>query len=797
MFNQTRLSPTRLAIVALFLLLPVLAYPELIFQQRTLYRTDLSWIHYPRHIFAAAEWLAGRIPLWDPYQHNGMPILADSQVGVLYPFSLLFLSPAAPSLELTAFILLHYSLAALFTFMLAKTLGLADAAATVAGLTFGMGGVLMAQVTNLNIMTGAVWLPLILWAVIQATRTRRWSVALLAGLPLALQIFTAQPQVVFYSISAMLGYGLYRAVADAVQPAARKRWQTAAHTLLLAAAAVVAGLLLSAPQWLATLELQQLSVRSAERGLEFLTKNSLPPALLLNLLLPGAFGNTVTGFAAGDPFQEDFIYLGFIPLLLVFFSLPQRRQRDFPFFALLAVAGLLLALGGNTPLYQAVVQHLPGFSLFRIPARWLMVLNLGLAILAAYGMQTLLTGGLSRRQGMTALAGGTAVLLLVGASWAMRDALNGWAGLHWDGSRQQLLAGYFEHSFAPNPAYAGLLWPPLLRVPTVLLALNITLTLALFATYALQKISPQTFGWLAVALLSLDLALAGGTTINPTQPAEWWQQRSGGADYVLQNLAQGRVFPVGMGSEEAAVSQLGQYFPSVYRVRSAGGHGSSLMLARTLTFLTEAHPVQAVQTLGVRYLLTEGYMGADAAATFPIVFADDRSLVHENPTPLPRAYMVQQAVVANSAAEALAYFTDTALNPATTVVLEGAPPPLPAGSTAPPASVNIRHETPQHIQIEVSSQSDGYLVLLDTFYPGWRATLNGQPAEIYRANYVSRAVYVPAGSYTVEFMYQPQPFWLGVGLAGITLAIIAGLLLVRKHRPAAPDIQPPANAENS
>ena len=111
-------------ILALFLVLPFLAFLEIIFGRQSLYWTDLSWIHFPRHIFAAEEWLAGRIPLWDPYEDTGLPLLAETQIGVLYPLSLLFLSSLWPSLELSLFILVHFSLAALFTFILARSLGL-------------------------------------------------------------------------------------------------------------------------------------------------------------------------------------------------------------------------------------------------------------------------------------------------------------------------------------------------------------------------------------------------------------------------------------------------------------------------------------------------------------------------------------------------------------------------------------------------------------------------------------------------------------------------------------------------
>ena len=183
--------------LALFVSLPLLAFPEIIFGGQTLYRDDISGIHYPYHLFAASEWLAGRVPLWNPYNFLGVSALAECQVGVLYPASLLFLSPLPASLNLSLFILLHFTLAAVFTCALARCLGLGWPAATLAGLSFGMGGVLMAQVTNLNIMTGAAWLPLILCVCILVTRRRSWALAMLAGIPLALQILTTQPQIVF------------------------------------------------------------------------------------------------------------------------------------------------------------------------------------------------------------------------------------------------------------------------------------------------------------------------------------------------------------------------------------------------------------------------------------------------------------------------------------------------------------------------------------------------------------------------------------------------------------------------
>ncbi|MBE7553590.1 MAG: hypothetical protein HS126_21170 [Anaerolineales bacterium] len=776
--------------LSLYLILPFLAFPEIIFGGQTLYRTDISWIHYPGHIFMANEWLAGRVPLWDPYRQAGMPMLAEPQIGVLYPLRALFLSPLSPSLELSLFILLHFPLAALFTYILARSLRLSQGAATLSGLVFGFGGFLMAQVSNVNIMTGAVWLPLALYAVIQATRQRSWLAALLAGLPLALQTLTAHSQIIFYTLVTVAGYGLYRLAVDflAGPPPRRRNLRYALQTGLLVVAAIVTGMLLAAPQLLPSSELLQFTLRSQARGLELLTENSLHPLMWLNLLLPSAFGNNVIGFKGGDPFQEVFTYVGFMPLLLAAIGLRAWRRPDQPFFILLLVSAGVLALGDHTPLYRYVIQYLPGFDLFRIPARWLMVVTLALAVLAGFGLDLLLEKGLSRRALAILLGGG----LLLGLGLIL---IGGFSGdlLNWssqlDGSYGQLTSAFLSKALTPNPIYQERLllrWAFGLNTPAFLLLANLVAASVLLWLWTTRRISEPTFTDLILLAASLDLLLAGGTAINPVRPEERWQALSGGARYVLEHVGAARVFPLGVSGEDEATRNLGQYFPSAYRVHSASGYSSPLKLARYENFLDEADPVQAIQVLAVRYLLTEGQMGADVAATYPLVYNDAHSYVYENKEPLPRAFVVHAAVLAASPAEALAYFQRRTLDPRQTVVLESkpeeTPPTLPPLTTLAASAAEIVAENPQQLEIEASLSADGYLVLLDTFFPGWEATVDGQPTPIYRADYLGRAVFVPAGEHTIHFEYRPWSFQVGMGLALIMLIAMVGVSYKDKIR---------------
>ncbi|HMR62880.1 MAG TPA: hypothetical protein PKE64_02615, partial [Anaerolineae bacterium] len=88
--TKSLLRQPQVWIVALFLTLPFLAFPEIIWGERTLYWSDLTWMHYPRRIFAAQEWLAGRVPPWGPHPPNALPLFAPSPAGGPFPPRTLF-----------------------------------------------------------------------------------------------------------------------------------------------------------------------------------------------------------------------------------------------------------------------------------------------------------------------------------------------------------------------------------------------------------------------------------------------------------------------------------------------------------------------------------------------------------------------------------------------------------------------------------------------------------------------------------------------------------------------------------
>ncbi|MBI1298105.1 YfhO family protein [bacterium] len=153
--------------------------------------------------------------------------------------------------------------------------------------------------------------------------------------------------------------------------------------LLIYALGVVLGVLLSAAQLLPTLELSDLGLRSGGLTYWDATSFSLQPLNLLWTLLP-SYGLVDLSMVFGVAFTEFVGYVGTIPLLLALVGLWRSRgQRAWWFGVTFVVLGLFLALGRWNPLYYVLFQLVPGFDLFRTPARWLMLYTLGMAVLAA------------------------------------------------------------------------------------------------------------------------------------------------------------------------------------------------------------------------------------------------------------------------------------------------------------------------------------------------------------------------------------------------------------------------------
>ncbi len=396
-------------LIALALLaLSAWAFRHTALTNKVLARGDAFTYFTPYWAYRAEALRAGRLPLWNPYLFLGVPFLANPQAAVLYPlhWPLIWLRPER---ALIWSLVLHTWLAGCFAYALARHLGVGQMGALAAAIGYAMGGHMVGHTGQVNQVNVLTWFPLALLLLDRAVgRAPAEAVApsplrarlnALAGLSLvlALQLLAGHTQATYISTA---GLGVYL-VAGPLWEAVRRRLSTRflvhrlAARLGALAVAVMLALVIAAAQILPTLELTRLSIRSGGLGYLEAAAFSLKPSLLLLTLLPPYAAAPEAAFDT-PVFAEYLAYLGISGLMLAALGalspLPRHRSLRTPMMAL-AAGGLLLALGGYTPLYALLYKAIPGFGLFRVPPRWLAWYALAMAVLAGLGLDRLVAPG--------------------------------------------------------------------------------------------------------------------------------------------------------------------------------------------------------------------------------------------------------------------------------------------------------------------------------------------------------------------------------------------------------------------
>ena len=719
--------------------------------------SDFAAQTYPSHRYVSAVLSEGRLPHWAPEIGFGFPLLADIETNVLYPIGLLFSLFVGPNLSFRTLelqVLFHHVIGGLGMSLLLRRVGCQWLGALCGALVFGFSGFLWAHAGHFTIVQSASWIPWVLLGGIALAE--RLSAAALVGtaVALALSILGGHPQMPFYGGVALLvivGAGAWRPAAGRAGP----------RPLRLGMAVAAAGLLalgLTAVQLLPTVVLTRYSPRWLPPP-GFLKAETLPPENLLTLLIPLAYLNTPR-WVSVDEFHG---YVGVLPLVLALWALTNRRDRWTYAFAILAGVGLVAAIGPRP--FHWVAQA----RVFRAAARALLLFDLGIAALAGLGASALLTPdprqSAAERWFRTGLWGAAAVAA-VSAVW-----------LSWRGVPASL-----GRTLSPEFAsyYVGF---------AVLL---VAAALALDGARRWRHKRWLTGGLLVALLVAELLTFPRYIAWNKVPPDGWWPALNR-AGALPRNAGPHRMLNDGLFQRSKTMEAnagliyhvpLTSVYTSLYLSRY-GNFYDTLMadLPRTANL----YDLMAVRWVATRrdlraWIETPDTGDASSSPRGAARFVKTRGGLWEIRDPLPRAYLPTEIRVVGSRQEVLRALP--ALDPRRAVILEepapGCPPrPLPAGA---PGDVRFLLDEPGHTRLQVRTPEAGRaLVVSDTYYPGWHATIDGRPAHIYRANFLFRAVCVPAGEHVVEFAFTPPGFRIGLA---ISILCVAGAALVLVPRGA-------------
>lgn len=784
--------------VAGLLLVVTLAFRREIFLGQVLWIDDLATSFYPVRTYTAQMMRAGRFPLWTPYLWGGFPLFADSISAPLYPLHLLALPITSPLVSFVALHIAYVATAGLFMYGFVRAVGLRSLAAFVAGVTFMLGGFFVSQMNHMNVSAAALWLPLQCWMLELYLRRGRLRDVALGGLAVGFQILAGHIQVLLMSLLALLTYGGLRGLL-APLPEFRLRSGSSLRGALwrilyvgIALACMVGlGLGLAAFQLLPFAELFALSGRVASGwGYRAATELSYPPQAAVNLLFPYFFRLAPTervlsewGWGFFVP-GERYGYVGATGLLLTLaaVALPHTRRRYAVWIALLAAAFLVVAMGHYTPLYR-LVYALPGFHNARVPARFLYVFGFYVALLAGLGIQALVEGiGECRHARSLVWGAALSAPLLVGtvllAHWLVQT------------NRPQVL-NYLQYRFLalrdtvytlPEQLYQYLLAALDLRrfdtaAPLILWGLSAA------GLIGWQRAS-RPRAWLAwLATLAALGSLYGADFYVRLPRAEVESRLQADTAPLVERMAPG--------SLERVYSQFAPLASNAtlpYHLAQAGGYTLVRPVRLVEYFEQSAQNLCRSRLLdlwSVRYLWVDKARAGEllnADCRYRLAYTGEEYDLLENLDPLPRAFLVGRVIAARDPADIVPTLLSPEIDLQRVAITEGLDAALlPAGNIS-AAQVHITRYEDRVVEIETTAEAPALLVLTDTFYPGWRATVDGERSTIYRADYWFRGVLLPAGQHRVRFEYDPLSFRIGVAITLATVLAMMCLLAFRQLR---------------
>lgn len=674
--------------------------------------------------------LGGELPLWNPLLGMGAPLAANYQSALFYPPHWLYFGLAAlgglPLLAWGQALLAaaHLGLAGAGMQRLLRALGVEELGQLVGALAFSLSGYLVARAHFLSMNASLAWLPWILLAVYQLAQAPTRHAALRLAALLALQWLAGHAQVAWYGLLLAGAWLLFLAWSS------KSRWQALAGF----AAAGALALALSAVQLLPTAEYLLQSQRASQVDPALAMTYSLWPWRLLTLLAPRLFGAPATGdFAGYGNFWEDAIYIGMLPLLLAFLALKKAQPRRLAWFFMgVITVSLLLALGSHTPLFPWLFAQAPTFDMFQGPTRFSLWAVLALSLLAGLG-----ASHWRASQGYAPQGRGLYWSRL-GVAAAVAVVLGGMAGV--------LLGN--EAGFAIPASYARA-------------AVWLGLTLLALAVFNLRgwRLTERWRAWLLGLVVTVELLVAGWG-LNPGAPLALYVERPVRSD-VLAQLDGGRVYMPAADERRLKFEHLFRFdtFYSADPLEVRNGLLPNIGLLEGMPSANNFDPL-----LPQRYTQwVEALEAADPDTRADMLRMMSVSLLQQVQ---PDGVVRFESVPALPRAQLYACPPPAELAPLAACPLQG--------------RADITYDGANRVQVHVEVEQGGWLLLADTYYPGWQAYIDGIPADIQPAYGVFRSVQVPTGAHEIEFRYQPLSFM--AGLASSLLAWPLWYLAWRRSR---------------
>lgn len=739
-------------------------------------------LFYPLRKFTIDQMRSGRIPLWNPFVFSGNVHLATYQSSVLYPLNIFYF--ILPTMDAwTVLILLQPILSGWFTYLFLRSLTLSRNASFFGALGFAFSGWMIAMWEEVLVLVHSfLWLPLALYAsnLLWEKKFQRRGILLLI-LALTMSVLAGFLQMSIYVFSAILLWNVYRwfTYKDNIH-----RNKIAFHV----GVCIVLSTFLSAIQWVPALEAYVLSARGTTDAANLFQMFLSPLSHLITFIVSDFWGNpgSYNYFSKIRYIQERTIYIGIFVLIFALFAFFKRTKGDHLFWKIFTVVTLSLGFALPTS-WIWYTFRVPILSVAQ-PARIFALSTFGMCVLAGYGIDKWQKYHGWKEVKRILVFVFLVIFLLFFFTLSMRF-ISGQPQLlslcHCDPKQVIAYATIsFRNLILPgiSTIFVFISFVFFRKRPIIFYSFVYLVTIFGGFYYAnkILYFSERQFEFPSVAPIVKLKELSGLNRV--------WTY---GEAHVMRNI----LSYYGIYSPEGYDALFLERYGELINTIKSGGTATS-QINRTDVDFSEVGPfepmtknqyrLRVMSLLGVKYILAlKSAAGSTTteqeqfpSSLFSLVWSNENWRIWEYRQALPRAFFVSNYIIEEDPQKIADYLFNPLFQIQNTLILESQPKEFESVINSASGEVVIARYEPQTVDVSVSAKQNGFLFLSDTYYPGWKALVDGRKTNIYRADYAFRAVPVSAGNHTVRFVYDPISFKIGLGTSAI--AFVVALLFILK-----------------
>lgn len=737
----------------------------------------------------------GELPLWNPHVLLGIPFIEGMQCGALYPPQLLFLL-MAPERAMNILLGLHIALAGLGMYALVFRLSRSRAGALLSGVSYMLCGMITTRILagHFALIIQIALFPWMFLFAALATEKNCLRRACMAGMLWGCALLAGHPQMPYYMALFTMAYFLL----CAGKPGPRgERMIPTLRGLAFALAFGFAGIVVAAPQVLPSLKFHAFAAR-ADAYFGFAVSGSMPLTAWLTMLLPTLFGDElgIKRYTFWSYWESNY-YIGLAPLIFALaVGVGRNKRRIEKFFIASVIVAVLLSAGRYMFFFRFIYDHVPLISDFRVPARALIIVAFCGPVMAGLWFTPLRQRALAsgKRRWTPFFLAGAAALFFCALLY-----ITGAGAPAWDWLQNRSVLAAARMTIGPKELPGGE-YTPLPVNPARIFAFysvipGLIIAAAFLIIYLPILFRPRARRFAFAALIMLtaaDLCVLGFRYADVYDGPSMYRWNPRPVEFMKNNPEPVRIITsyndFGLFSNTSmmhGIDAIGGYDTTITKWFNHYFNYSQENKSDYVNagYLATGRLPHMLSYLNIKYVL-DSPNKIHCLPGLKRVFADGQMQIFELPGPVtPRAILTHSAINIPAEADMMKRLDEFDYDPRREIYFDE---PLDASIAAALAKVKpsdidpekeyakFTHRGINSIDLDVNAEAPGFLFVSDAYYPGWKATVDGNPAEVLRANFICRAVFVPKGRHVVKMFYTEPLLTFGL-LLGI--AMTAALLM--------------------